>query len=362
MNASVRELTPRGRGSVTVIEVTGPEARALLGTLAQRLPEPGELSVTKLIAGDELLEDAVIACESNERLELHLTGSPPLVRKALELLEANSAQRQGNIEARAEAVLAVAASEMGARILLDQMQGALRSALESHREDSEVEWEAFVLELLENARVAMPAIYPKRVALAGEVNAGKSTLFNLLVGSERVIVSEQPGTTRDAVISNALFGEWPVILIDTAGDRDLEGALSNSDQIQIERAGQEVGRFERDGADLVLWLGANVDEVGKDQDPIRTRTLVSRADEREPISVDLARSFSSHADPEAARRLVRAEFQAFFHLPDSAWVPDRPVPFEPNLCSALRASLVSPSPRAEVRHAPVFEILGLSPD
>jgi len=58
-----------------------------------------------------------------------------------------------------------------------------------------------------------------RVAILGRTNVGKSSLLNALVGQERVIVSEQPGTTRDAIDTVLRRGERAFVLVDTAGLR-----------------------------------------------------------------------------------------------------------------------------------------------
>lgn len=89
------------------------------------------------------------------------------------------------------------------------------------------------------------------VVLAGPPNAGKSSLFNALLGQERAIVSEMPGTTRDAIEHPCLIGEWPVRLVDTAGLR------SSADL--VERLGIEVSeRYVKDAAiALVCSDGSN---------------------------------------------------------------------------------------------------------
>jgi GTP-binding protein len=73
---------------------------------------------------------------------------------------------------------------------------------------------------------------PVRVALAGRPNVGKSSLVNALVGSNRVVVSEVAGTTRDAVDTPFSFGSRDYVLIDTAGIRR-QGKVRN----KLEKAG-----------------------------------------------------------------------------------------------------------------------------
>jgi tRNA modification GTPase len=82
------------------------------------------------------------------------------------------------------------------------------------------------------------------LVLAGRPNAGKSSLFNALLGAERTLVTEIPGTTRDAVEAHTDFLGWPVRLIDTAGLWDAPG--------KIDRLGVEVSRRYLASADLVL--------------------------------------------------------------------------------------------------------------
>ena len=81
-------------------------------------------------------------------------------------------------------------------------------------------------DLLDQIVAALPGEGPPevgeeaiRVAVLGRPNVGKSSLVNALVGHERVIVSDQPGTTRDAVDTVLVRGETTFVLVDTAGLR-----------------------------------------------------------------------------------------------------------------------------------------------
>jgi tRNA modification GTPase len=64
-----------------------------------------------------------------------------------------------------------------------------------------------------------------RVALFGPVNAGKSTLFNRLLGEQRALVDEEPGTTRDVLEARVEWGGLGVVLLDTAGLREAPGRV-----------------------------------------------------------------------------------------------------------------------------------------
>ena len=85
-----------------------------------------------------------------------------------------------------------------------------------------------------------------KVVLAGPPNVGKSSLFNALVGSARAIVSDRPGTTRDAIEAWIDIAGWPVCLVDTAGLRTAADA--------VEAEGVERAKSLSAAADIILDL------------------------------------------------------------------------------------------------------------
>lgn len=91
------------------------------------------------------------------------------------------------------------------------------------------------------------------VVIAGVPNAGKSSLFNALLGRQRALVTPVPGTTRDAIEATMDVGAWPVRLVDTAGLRETTDV--------VERLGIEVSERYLAAAELVLACGETDDEV-----------------------------------------------------------------------------------------------------
>lgn len=87
-----------------------------------------------------------------------------------------------------------------------------------------------------------------RVAIGGPPNAGKSTLFNALVGREAAIVSPHAGTTRDVIEATIAIEGLPLVLSDSAGLREASD--------EVERIGIDRAEALLASADIILWLGA----------------------------------------------------------------------------------------------------------
>jgi len=106
-----------------------------------------------------------------------------------------------------------------------------------------------VFEKTEHLESAAPAEVVMKIAIVGKRNSGKSTLVNAMVGGERVIVSERPGTTRDAIDVRFEKDGKTIIVIDTAGIRKKSKIADSIEFYSYVRATRSIQR-----ADVVLFL------------------------------------------------------------------------------------------------------------
>ncbi len=98
-------------------------------------------------------------------------------------------------------------------------------------------------ELLPESRTE-EAVDGLRLAVVGRPNVGKSALVNAILGEERVIVSEESGTTRDAVDTRFLYRDKPLVLIDTAGIRRRGRIERGVEKYSVMRARQAIERCD----------------------------------------------------------------------------------------------------------------------
>ncbi len=296
--------TPPGVGAVAIVRLSGPRALSL----AQSRLEPrgadgtvllhGRAQVRWLIRADgRRLDQALILAfhapnsyTGEDVVEFHLHGSPWLVeelladlrqeaavaepgeftRRAVERGRLNLSQAEGVralVEARSglahNLALRSLSGESGRRVqdLLQDLLDLL-SLVEAELDFSEHEIEPTpVAELLSRAASALQRLeswraswrlgrlsHGAQVVLVGEPNAGKSTLMNALLEDSRVLVDEEPGTTRDAIAQELRLGDLSITLWDTAGLRDTEG--------RVERQGVARTRELVEMADVILLLRA----------------------------------------------------------------------------------------------------------
>ncbi|MBA3855009.1 MAG: tRNA uridine-5-carboxymethylaminomethyl(34) synthesis GTPase MnmE [Gemmatimonas sp.] len=279
--------TPPGRAALAVVRMSGPAAGVIARRVGIQMPIPPRQVTRVRLHGadspDAVLDDALATWfaaphspTGEDLLELSLHGGAYVSTQVMAALVAagavpalagefsERAVRHGKmdlLQAEAVADLIDARSHAMHRAALVQLSGALSRRLLALRE-ALVEVEALlaydidfpeeddgpqprervtaaaqaVLGALDALGATMPMAELGRdgvpIVLAGAPNAGKSSLFNALLGDARAIVSEIPGTTRDALEAMIDERPYPWRLVDTAGLRDTDDRL--------ERLGVEV--------------------------------------------------------------------------------------------------------------------------
>ena len=289
------QATPPGEGGVAIVRVSGPDCREVVARVFA--PKNGQplrsrrLTFGQLLDGETVIDEAMAvlmpAPHSYTRedvAEIHCHGSQALVARVLSLLLRAGARMaapgeftcrafmNGRIDlAQAEAVMRMirAGSERAMRSAHRQMEGGVSAFVHKARADimevlaalsaavdfpDEVE-EALVSEQV-SARCAAIAVALRsacdpragrieeeglRVVLAGRPNAGKSTLLNALIGGERAIVTDVPGTTRDTLTESIVIDGLRIVLTDTAGLRE---TVDPVERIGVARARQAIDQAD----------------------------------------------------------------------------------------------------------------------
>ncbi len=303
--------TGSGRAAIAVIRISGNRSGPLLDRLCAGRPEPRRAVLRTLRATPEgeLLDRALVlwfpgpaSYTGEDCAELHLHAGPAVVEAvsaALVALGARPAEpgeftkraflnnRLDLLEAEGVADLIEAETEAQRRQALRQADGALsrlymdwagrlrrllahqEALIDFPDEDLPLEVEATLLRELDALQHEMAAHLAEGerarrvrsglfIAIVGPPNVGKSSLLNRLAGREAAIVSDRPGTTRDAIEVRLVLGDVPVTLVDTAGLRDAEDAL--------EAEGVRRARRQAEEADLVVRVAAG--ELVPDELPV----------------------------------------------------------------------------------------------
>jgi tRNA modification GTPase len=289
----VAVATPNGRGGVGVVRVSGGATRAIARTMCGIEPRPRQARLvefhamggTSIDRGLALFFSAPHSFTGEDVLELHAHGSPvvldALVRRACELGArparagefSERAFLSGKLDlAQAEAVadLIAARSEAQVRAALRSLDGVfshrvealvqtivqLRVEVEAAIDFSEDASESASLPKLERlftvAAEQLDALLTAtrngarltrgmHAVITGAPNVGKSSLLNALAGSDRAIVTDIPGTTRDVLRESVVFDGVELTLVDTAGLRDSTDVVEGEG---IRRARAELARAE----------------------------------------------------------------------------------------------------------------------
>jgi len=215
---------------------------AALVAAGARPARPGEFTRRAVLNGKlDLLQAEATA-------DLIDAGSPAQARRALHQLDRGLSTRLDELRTELLELEALIAYEID---FPDEDEGPVAPERVVHA------WQVArdrIARLLDTAPEGERLREGALLVIAGRPNAGKSSLFNALLGTERAIVTEVPGTTRDAVEAHAVLEGFPFRLVDTAG-------LRESDD-RVERLGIEVSRRYLAAADLVLFCEDNR-ETGK---------------------------------------------------------------------------------------------------
>jgi tRNA modification GTPase len=293
--------TAPGRAGIAVIRVSGPAAGDLVDALAPPRAKKRFAALRRIRdpQSGETIDDGLVMwfgaprTETGEDMaEFHVHGGPAIIKAMLAVLGrqpgcrmaqpgefARRAFANGKLDlAQVEGLadLVDAETEAQRRQALAQMRGALSELYEGWRADL-IRASALVeaaIDFSDEGDVASDAFATARkmvgelhaaiaehvddgnrgeilrdgfrVVIAGPPNAGKSSLLNALARRDAAIVSEEAGTTRDVIEVRLDLEGFPVIVTDTAGIREPQGA--------IEREGIRRTLAHAREADLVLWL------------------------------------------------------------------------------------------------------------
>ncbi len=350
-------LTPAGRSAIATVAVHGPQAAAYADRYftsfgGKRL---AEAEVGRILVGfwkgreEEPGEELVVARTADDMVEIHCHGGVQASRRILRHLEEAgcrpitwqqwpSIQQADPLSAQARHLLPEAPTERAALHLWDQCQGALWrevgqlvALLES---DRAAEAASRIERLLQLAPVGLHLARPWSVVLAGPPNVGKSSLLNRLVGYQRAIVLDMPGTTRDVLHATTALEGWPVQFSDTAGIRTSTDPL--------EEAGIDKARALLAAADCVVVLhDATCLRPGELDHSLRDLPsaiqVVNKIDLADPPQADLQGSLSTSAETgEGVPELIAAIVQ---HLVPQPPAEGEAIPFLPHHVETLRQTL-----------------------
>jgi tRNA modification GTPase len=313
--------TPPGRGGIGVVRISGPAARSVAAAIltSPRPLEPRRATFTHVRNAGGAVDDVVATVFSaphsytgQDVVEISAHGSPVVLRAIVGeaigagarlahpgefTLRAFLNGRIDLIQAEAVADLIAAATPLQARVAFDQLEGTLTTriaAIDAELFDLIARLEASLDFPEEGYHFIEPGEIAERIGaileqldyllsdadrgrmiregatavIVGRPNVGKSSLFNVLAGSDRAIVTEVPGTTRDLITESVEIEGIPVTLVDTAGLRDAMDV--------VEREGVTRAARARDAADVIVLVVDRSEPLTPDDQRLLEQTSSSR--------------------------------------------------------------------------------------
>jgi len=249
-------LTPGGRGAVATVSVSGVLDVLDLHFQAANGKPIQEQQLGRINYGNwgrDFQEDVVVVRQSPSLAEIHCHGGQAAVQRILHDLKSSGTQiispddwereQFSAVQSECRAVIRRATTRLGVHHALRQLT-LFPDALAALPALPALERQQQIEDMLSLGRQAQHLLTPWDVVICGRPNVGKSRLLNALVGYERTVVFDQPGTTRDVVSVETAVEGWPIRFSDTAGLRETESTL--------EAAGIERARSRLQQSDLVL--------------------------------------------------------------------------------------------------------------
>ena len=346
-------ITPAGVAAIAALRISGPNSHKII-TKITNLKEKdlvaGTFKLSWIKDAETYIDQALILCfkapksfTGEDVIEIHCHGGTWLSKKILGLVLDNGARlaKAGEFTERAilnkkidlsqaEGILDLIHSrgELSSQNAVKLYSGKLGKKVSEIREelisilaeliacidfpDEVAEYEAelfssrieaiiqLIKDILASEKSGLILREGFKIALAGAPNAGKSSLLNAILGTERAIVTEIAGTTRDIIEESFNINGLSVVFLDTAGIR------SSSDR--VEQMGIELSKKALLDADLILWLEdtstssentssaelikQTLEEIGKNADANFSKRLVKIGTKTDLLKSNLAANSS----------------------------------------------------------------------
>jgi tRNA modification GTPase len=293
------QATPPGQGGVGIVRISGPLALSIANKITAKKNISPRLAIfTRFYdSSDQILDEGLVlyfpapnSFTGEDVVELQLHGSPVIIDIVLQTCVYHGARlaRPGEFSeraflndkidlAQAEAIadLIESATETAARMATRSLQGVfsdyihelvellihlrmyVEAAIDFPEEEIDFLSDGKIQNDLQRIRKKLEHIMDKakqgslikegmKLVIAGQPNAGKSSLMNALAGNDLAIVTGIPGTTRDVLKEKIQIDGMPLHLIDTAGIRESEN--------EVEKEGIKRTQQQLKQADHILWV------------------------------------------------------------------------------------------------------------